>query len=125
MIGTVAFINILALVAFALPQAKVLQDGTPQLLDDSDITPDGSILGSCPEEPKDLYDKNDLVGLSKDNKRFCVCKRSRNIMYVCSLVNQWSDESWKNFLLANHQYGLPGDPNGDLLVKHLLDITST
>ena len=122
MIGTVAFINILALVAFALPQAKVLQDGTPQLLDDSDITPDGSI---CPEEPKDLYDKNDLVGLSKYNKRFCVCKRNENIMYDCSWVNQWSDESWNYFLLTNHQYGLPGDPNGDLLVKHLLDITST
>ena len=100
MIGTVAFINILALVAFALPQAKVRQDGTPQLLDDSNITPDGTI---CPAKSKDLsfYYKNDLVGLSEYNKRFCMCMdvnhdQVKGIFHDC----QWAAESdahWEAF----------------------------
>lgn len=91
MIASVSFINLLALVAFALPQKKVVSWASPQLMDDYDFTPDGKI---CQTAPKG--------SLSSFNDRYCRCVMNTNF---CSgrdyaTCEEFCTEHVKNFALG-------------------------
>ena len=81
MIAFVAFFNILALVAFALPQKEVVSSATPRF----DFSPDGT---NC---------QTAIISLSHFNEAYCRCitnaKCSRRRYSVCRVnCTQWAEE---------------------------------